>query len=409
MRKTWRMLAVLLAAFALAAGGSIAFADPGPGGGGNSGSSGEQRGGDDDGVDHDADDDRGGHSGDDDGANHDADDDRDQDEAGDDRGSHTGDRKRAAKVYTLAEPQHGNPEGIAVDKRHGTFFVSATGDGAIYRGRIGDTSTPVPVFIPGASGQAATGLKYHRGKLYVAGAGTGTIKVYDATAGTLLATFDTTGGSGAPTFVNDLAVTRRGDVYATDSFRPAIYHLSAEEIAAGTPAPKPINPADVIATQPEIPFDATAGTFNVNGIVVEPGRPDALIVVEAKTGRLFRVVVDGTARTITEITVTGGPFPGGDGLLIDRGRLLVVQGNADGFANGVIDVIKLRSHGKRAKLVSRLTDASLKGPSTIARARNRYVVVNADFATSTTPFTVSSLQRQGDDHRGRGRHKSGHH
>ena len=147
-------------------------------------------------------------------------------EAGDDRHDDQGPGNpgdgdaQPADVYTLAEPQHGNPEGVAFDKRSGDFFVSATGDGSIYRGKLGDTATPVPVFIPGAAGQSATGLKVKRGKLYAAGASTGTIKVYDVDSGALLATFDTKGGDSSPTFINDLDVTKRGDVYATDSARP---------------------------------------------------------------------------------------------------------------------------------------------------------------------------------------------
>jgi len=237
VRQILRMIVAVFAVAALTGGGAVAFADHGPGGssGGEGGDGGHKE--------------HGGH--------HDA-----------------GDHTAAADVYTLAEPQHGNPEGVAFDKRSGFFFVSATGDGSIYRGRLGDTATPVPVFIPGAAGQSATGLKVQRGKLYAAGAATGTIKVYDAQSGALLATFDTKGGDSSPTFVNDLDVTQRGDVYATDSKRPAIYHLTAEEIAAGTPAPKPIDPADVISTSPEIPFNASPSAFNLNGIVVDDDRGD---------------------------------------------------------------------------------------------------------------------------------------
>ena len=287
---------------------------------------------------------------------------------------------------------------MAFDKRSGFFFVSATGDGSIYRGKLGDTATPVPVFIPGAAGQSATGLKVQRGKLYAAGASTGTIKVYDVDSGTLLATFDTKGGDSSPTFINDLDVTKRGDVYATDSKRPAIYHLTAEEIAAGTPAPKPIDPDDVISTSPEIPFNAAPAAFNLNGIVVDNDRGDdegrhhgdrhrhhgdrrrdELIVVDSDTGQLFRVKVGkhgNDARKIRELKVKGGPFKGGDGLLIDRGRLIVVQGSADGFPNGVVDFIELRHDGRNGRLDDQRTDASFQGPSTIARARDRYLVVN---------------------------------
>lgn len=308
---------------------------------------------------------------------------------------------QATVVYTL-DGSHGNPEGVAFDKRSGNFFVSSAGDGSIWRGTVGDTSAPVAVFIPGGANDAATGMKVFRGRLYVSGASTGTIKVYDVKTGTLLATFDTTGGSSAPTFINDLVVTRDGDVFATDSFRPALYHLTAAEIAAGTPAVKPIDPADVINTGPEIPFDGAAGTFNLNGIVdLGGGRHNhRLVVVDTATGQLFRVQVrDGAnaQRRIAEVTVKGGPFAGGDGMLIDRGRLIVVQGSnpaVPGGAGGVINFVKLTHHGLRGRLANRVTDPTLRGPSTIAAGRNQYLVVNADFAQSRTPFTVTGLPRR---------------
>jgi Cu-Zn family superoxide dismutase len=400
-----RVIAALFAVAALTGGGAVAFADHGPDGSSGS-ASGEGQGGHHGPGDDDA--------GDDNGAKPQAGDRKDDNQAPgrDDQGQD----ERTVDVYTLAEPQHGNPEGVAFDKRSGFFFVSATGDGSIYRGRLGDTATPVPVFIPGAAGQSATGLKVQRGKLYAAGAATGTIKVYDVHSGALLATFDTKGADSSPTFVNDLDVTQRGDVYATDSKRPAIYHLTAEEIAAGTPAPKPIAPTDVISTSPEIPFNAAPTAFNLNGIVVDDRgddqgrhhgdrhrhrgdrRADKLIVVDSDTGQLFAVKVgkDGNAaRRIRELQVDGGPFAGGDGLLIDRGQLLVVQGSnaADGFPNGVVDFIDLRHGGRAGTLADQRTDASFQGPSTIARARDRYLVVNPDFATSTPPFTVTALPR----------------
>jgi hypothetical protein len=409
VRQILRVIVAICAVAALAGGGTVAFADRGPGGssGSGEGQSGHHSSGDDN-ARHDA--------GDDNGAQQQAGDDRKHDNQGPGKDDH-GQDNRTADVYTLAEAQHGNPEGVAFDKRSGFFFVSATADGSIYRGKLGDTATPVPVFITGAAGQSATGLKVQHGKLYAAGAATGTIKVYDVDSGALLATFDTKGGDSSPTFVNDLDVTKRGDVYATDSKRPAIYHLTAQEIAAGTPAPKPIAPADVISTSPEIPFNASPTAFNLNGIVVDDDRgedqgrhhgdrhrhnrdrrADKLIVVDSDTGQLFTVKVgkDGNAaRKIRELQVDGGPFAGGDGLLIDRGQLLVVQGSNpdDGFPNGVVDFIDLRHGGRSGELADQRTDASFQGPSTIARARDRYLVVNADFATNTPPFTVTALPR----------------
>ncbi len=307
---------------------------------------------------------------------------------------HGGGAQRDAEVYTLADPTHGNPEGIAVDEHSRAFFVSSVGDGAIYRGRLGDTATPVPVFIPGAANSSATGMKVFKGRLYVAGAGTGTIRVYDVAAGALLAVFDTKGADAGATFVNDLVVTRHGDVWATDSFRPALYRLSAAEIAAGTPAPRPIAAGDTITTTPEIPF--TPGAFNLNGIVAT--HHDELVVSNTASRQLFRVKADDDApatRGITELRVRNGAVAA-DGLLIDRGRLLAVEGTAAGFPNGAVDVLTL-GHGRRAARIDRqFADASLRGPSTIARARGEYLVVNADFAQGRKPFTVTGLPRSGD-------------
>jgi Cu-Zn family superoxide dismutase len=351
------MFAVLVAVVALGAGAGVAFADHGSGGGNGGKQSGKGNG---------------------------------------NSGRHHGGQK-ATEVYTL-DGNHGNPEGVAFDKRSGDFFVSSVGDGSIWRGELGDTADLVPTFIPPVAGNSATGMKIFKGKLYVSGAATGTIKVYDVDSGALLATFDTKGGDTGPTFINDLVVTRHGDVFATDSFRPAIYHLTADEIATGSPtAVTPIDPADVINTSPEIPVDHAANVFNLNGIVATSrhGHGTELIVVDSNTGGLFRVHVgdDNADRRIDELHVDGGPFPGGDGLLIDRGRLLVVQGSTPQFANGVVNFIKLKHGGRSGRLDDQRSDPSLRGPSTIARARNEYLIVNADFATSTTPFTVTGLPR----------------
>jgi sugar lactone lactonase YvrE len=386
----WRTIATLIAIAALAAGGTAAFADDGGGRGGHDGKTRTQ-------------DNHGSSKGDDDAKGEDRA--KGDDHAkGDDNAAKPDDDadvRAAAVVYTLSG-SHGNPEGIAFDKHSGSFFVSATGDGSIWRGKLGDTATPVPTFIPGAAGNSATGMKVFKGKLYVSGASTGTIKVYDVDSGALLAVFNTEGANPGPTFINDLVVTRHGDVFATDSFRPAIYHLTADEIAGGTPAPKAINPADVIDTSPEIPF-AGGGAFNLNGIVESKGgrhRDTSVTVVDTNTGQFFRVDVGATNadRDIAEIPVEGGPIHG-DGLLVDRGRLLAVEGSvppsvAPGFQNGAVAFVKLRHGGREGELEERRGDASLAGPSTIARARDEYLVVNANFAGgSAGPFTVTGLPR----------------
>jgi DNA-binding beta-propeller fold protein YncE len=279
--------------------------------------------------------------------------------------------KGTTQVFTLDPSTHGNPEGVATRGGGRVFFVGATGDGTIYRGTVGNPT--VTEFIPGATGKSAVGMKIRGNKLYVAGGATGKIYVYSLRTKELLATFDT--GSGG--FLNDLVVTGKG-VFVTDSFRPTLWRVTDAQVRAGSGTPQ------AIPVAPEIAY---ATGFNLNGIVA---RGHELIVVQSNTGKLFSIELkqDGTAREIHQIAAD--PVVGGDGMLLDRGRLIVVRGSP-----AALLFLKLKHHASSAKLVATQTDSTLRGPSTVARARHLYLVVNADFATSTKPFTVSGLARGG--------------
>jgi sugar lactone lactonase YvrE len=283
----------------------------------------------------------------------------------------------ATEVFTLAPSTHGNPEGVASSGGSGTFFVGATGDGTIYRGTV--DSPTVTEFITGGTGKSAIGMKVADGRLYVAGGMTGKIVVYDLGTRQQVASFDTgTGG-----FLNDLVVTHHGDVFVTDSFRPIIWHVTAAQVSAGS------GTLEQIAVGPEIAY---ASGFNLNGIVAR-GDGRRLIVVQTNTGNLFRIDLGTGASSSRRIQQIAAPsLPGGDGLLLDRGRLVVVQGSP-----AALRFLKLDGGATRARLVDTRTDPTLRGPSTVARARKLLLVVNADFATSSTPFTVSGLPRGEDD------------
>ena len=197
-----------------------------------------------------------------------------------------------------------------------------------------------------------------------------------------MATFETgTGG-----FLNDLVVTRRGDVFVTDSFRPTLWHVTAEQVRAGSGTPQEL---DVSA----IPYERDE--FNVNGIVAKGGRK--LVVVDANSGKLFRIELGDDRASIEEIDeIEGATVPGGDGMLLDRGRLVVVQG----APTNQLSFLKLRGGARRATLERTQTSDKLRGPSTVDVAKRLYLVVNADFGTNQKPFTVAGLPR---------RSKHGHH
>ncbi len=288
------------------------------------------------------------------------------------------DRRGETRIYTLAPSTHGNPEGIAYDETTGAFFVGATGDGTIYRGTLNKAS--VTEFIPGAPGGQAAGMKVARGKLYVAGGFVPTVTVYDIARKRRVAAFEIVGAG----MLNDLVVTKNGDVFITDSFQPTLWHITAAQVAAGGGTqPQPIPLA------PEIEYVSDPHPFNLNGIVALKGGR-SLIVVQTNTRMLFRIDLDEDAphgRHIQRIAVE--PLDG-DGLLIDGGDLVVVELTGLTF-------VRLNGKADRGRVVDRRTHPSLREPSTVARARNFYLIVNPDFTNSETPFTVTGLPRNHDD------------
>lgn len=276
--------------------------------------------------------------------------------------------------YVLTE-NNGNPEGVAWDPATQSFFTGTVANGTIYRGTLGDTS--VDVWIPGP-GTPAVGMKVDGGLLYVAGGPSGLIKVYSIATASLVATFET----GAGGFLNDLVVTNRG-VFVTDSVRPVLWHITPELLAAGSGTPESIGLA------PEIPF---ASPFNLNGIVsFKDGRE--LIVVHSGLGTLYRIDLSFEAGSVDSraIAQIDAPNVNGDGLLVDQGMLIAVVG---GPPTAQLVFLDLSGDHSSATLLGTRTDATFQRPSTIARAKNTYLVVNADFTTNTPPFTLSGLPRQ---------------
>ena len=288
-----------------------------------------------------------------------------------------GHKASATKVFTLDPSIPGNnPEGVAWDPATQSFFVGIVATGTIYRATLADaTLRPFITPDPAPPADSAVGMKVSGGKLFVAGGPTGSIFVYEISTGALLARFETGPGG----FLNDLVVTPRGDVFVTDSFRPMLWRLTPAMVQAGSGTPQSISVA------PEITY--TAGQFNLNGIVARRGGQE-LIVVNSFSRSLFRIDVNRdnpAARTITKIDA---PELAGDGLLLDQNRLLVVTGNP-----AAVTALSLAANDLRARVDQVLTDPTLRGPSTIAVAQNLYLVVNADFATNTQPYTVSAIPR----------------
>ncbi|ADL46866.1 hypothetical protein [Micromonospora aurantiaca (nom. illeg.)] len=265
----------------------------------------------------------------------------------------------------IALPDGFQPEGVAAAGRYAWFGSRATGE--IYRA---DLITGAGRQVSPATGTPSLGLKVDpRGRLFVAGGTAGDARVIDTRTGAVLASYRF---ADAPTFVNDVALTRDA-AWFTDSNRPMLYRLP---LGRGGTLP----PADGFTTLPLTgDFQQTGTGINLNGIAPTPdGR--ALIVVQSNTGTLFRV--DPATGVTTTVDVPGSTFVNGDGLLLLGRTLYVVQNRLNQVA-----VVELNRAGTTGVLRRVLTDPDFDVPTTVASALGRLYLPNARFSTPPTPAT----------------------
>jgi hypothetical protein len=268
-------------------------------------------------------------------------------------------------------PRNFNPEGITTAGRH-TFFVGSRITGAIYRGSLRTGEGDILVEGgPEVMGDefAATGLKVDRyGRLFVSGADSKHIRVYDARTGDELSDYSVDDAG----FINDVIVTRRG-AYFTDSNNPRLYFI---------PFGKRGELGDLVERIPLRGDDVNEAGFNANGIEAARGGR-SLIVVKSNTGELFEVdAATGIADRI-ELTGGDGELINADGMLLEGRTLYVVENRDDPDPSaagvGVVSVVKLARNLSSGRIAGTIHSELFQVPTTIARSGGRNYVVNAKF------------------------------
>jgi sugar lactone lactonase YvrE len=261
-------------------------------------------------------------------------------------------------------PDGFQPEGIATTGEQ--FYVGSIPTGAVYHGslRTGQGS----VLVQAQAGRAAIGMKVDRGRLFVAGGGTGMAFVYNTSSGADVTSYQlSTGGS----FVNDVVVTKQA-VWLTDSFKPVLYRVPLG------PNGRP-GAASAVKTV-QLTGDYVHGSgFNVNGIAAT-ANGKTLVIVQSGTGKLFTVTPAGVAKTIA--LADGESVVNGDGILLDGKTLYVVQNRSN-----VVAKIALSANLRSGRVVRRISSPGFDVPTTIAEQGSRLYAVNARFTTSPTPTT----------------------
>ena len=261
---------------------------------------------------------------------------------------------------TIALPNGWLPEGIAISPG-GTFYSGSRASGAVYAGslRTGEGDT----VVPGQPGRVAVGVDYDRGRLFVAGGGTGDAFVYDAETGAEIENYHF--ADPPTTFVNDVIVTRTA-AWFTESRSAVLYKVPLGP--NGRPGP-------TFETVPLTALGTGTPPANSNGIDATPNGK-ALIIVQSDPGKLF--TVDPETGVADEIELTGmdGNVFRGDGILLDGKTLYVVQN----FLNQIA-VIELETGLGAGTIVDLITSLDFDVPTTIDEFGKWLYAVNARFGT----------------------------
>jgi hypothetical protein len=263
------------------------------------------------------------------------------------------------------------PEGIASGPGP-VLYVGSLAGGAIW---VGNAVTGAEDILVDPAGTVAVGLEYEAGadRLWVAGGPTGQVRVYDASTGALLETYQFS----PAVFLNDLVATDDA-VYVTDSGNDWL-----NVIPLGPEGQLP-DPADV-TTLPLDGIDVVTGEFNLNGIEAARGW---LIAVQSNAGLLFRI--DPATGDATAIDTGGYSVSAGDGLYVSGNRLYVVRNQIETVA-----VFALSADLSSATLIGEIKDVDATDvPTTATVAAGRLWVVNARFGTQDeqpAPYWITQL------------------
>lgn len=289
-------------------------------------------------------------------------------------------RTRPAAYQLQGDPAGSRFEGIGVDPRGETFYVSETTGGEIHRGSTRRTTTE-EWKGEGADGRTtARGITTDvHGRVFVAGGpnGIGTDRpdlwVY-APDGMLLAALRV---GVANAFLNDVIVGPDGAAYFTNSNAPHIYRVA--RVQGAWQVTTWLDATGVIPT---------STGFNLGGIVVSRDR-SALVVAQGNAGALWRV--DLGTRAVQQVSVTGADLVQADGLVRRGDELLVVRN----FARR-LTTLRIAADGTTATGVAELETDPTRVFTTAKFARGRLLLVDSKFEEQpapTAPYEVVALER----------------
>ncbi len=271
------------------------------------------------------------------------------------------------------------PESVAVDSASGRLYVGSVKDGTLFRGELGKPTMEV-ISPGGADGrEMATGVFFANGRLAVVGRQTGKMFVYDVTADQpkLLASFHNGLSGPESTFLNDVTFASDGSAFVTDSVNPVLYRMVPDG-------------ADKYRLEEYVHWNAQqlgwvrmpgAPGINFNGVVVTPDGK-YLILSKRNDSSLYRFEI-GT-KEIIKVQLPDKAVFTQDGLFIDGRTVYAAQNTPQS-----VSILDFAPDYASAVKRGEITHPSFRFPTSVAKIRDRLIVVSAQFDTKGSPAAVS--------------------
>jgi hypothetical protein len=287
-----------------------------------------------------------------------------------------------SRPSTIMLPNGFSPEDITAGPNH-TFFTGSLATGAIFKGSF--TTGKGSILVPSSTGPT-TGLYLERrdghDRLWTAGGPSGQARVYDATTGALLRTFQVSDPASG-TFVSDVIVTDKA-AYYTDAF---VQQLFVIPFSGHHQALPDASAAMTVPLTGDVSYQG-GGAFNLNGLAAFK---DTLVSFQTVTGELFRInPMTGVTKQIPVmdkkdhlVTVDGA-----DGIAQRSHTLFAAQNFPEKLAT-----VKVDSDLRGARLVDVATSPKLDIPSSVEEDRGDLWGLNARFTTPPGPNTTYTVVR----------------
>jgi sugar lactone lactonase YvrE len=250
-------------------------------------------------------------------------------------------------------------------------------NGTLFRGELGKRAMEV-ISPGGADGRdMATGVFFANGRLAVVGRQIGKMFIYDVTTGKLLASCHNGLTGPENTFLNDVTFAPDGSAYVTDSVNPVLYRM----VPSG---------ADTYRLEEYVHWDVQkvgwvrapgAAGINFNGVVVTPDGK-YLILSKRNDSGLYRFEI--ATKEITKVQLPDGAVFTQDSLFIDERTVYAAQNTPKS-----VSILDFAPDYASAVKRSEIKNPNFRFPTSVAKIRDRLIVVSAQFDTKGNPPAVS--------------------